>query len=186
MGGQGAGHGRGELFRNLGLGKQSQAEMGLRAFPLGDEELGQPCMTWCLLPPTPQPVQSWFRGGTGEAHTKHPILIFSDLKFLLQWSTGGMCKQGIQLSLFSQLSISSSSLGILPLHLLELCLGQDPGLAQRGSVSCWQGTPEIPGQVRGGAWLHGLCFQMCVQAWSLHGELINCWPSWKGCIFFFF
>lgn len=50
-----------------------------------------------------------------------------------------------------------------------------------------RGHPKSQGegwQVSGAARLHGLCFQMCVQVRSLHGELINCWPSWKGCIFF--
>lgn len=69
-GDKGAGHGGGELFRDLGLGKLSQAEMGPWAFPLGDEELGQPCRTWSLLPPTPQPVQGWFRGDTRGAQGK--------------------------------------------------------------------------------------------------------------------
>lgn len=70
MGGQGAGHGGGELFRDLGLGKLFWAEMGPWAFPLGDEdeELGQPCRTWSLLSPMPRPVQGWLSGDTGEAH----------------------------------------------------------------------------------------------------------------------
>lgn len=87
---------------------------------------------------------------------------------------------------------TSPRLAILPLHLL----GALPGLGHGSdSLLSVRHNQLLAGNTRNrnaGAWqvsvgetkLQVVCFRMCLQVWSLHVELINCWRSWKGCFFF--